>query len=120
MHFLQLNIRVTALLAILSAAAPAGATGYWNVPSTFCQCMNVGWGAGYHAPLVLGPISWHNWCAHNEVRLPYSPAPPCGCYGSSGCGCQFNSPSCLDSAVVPQPVAAPVPVSALFAPPIER
>jgi hypothetical protein len=65
-----------ALLAGLSIAAPAGASGYWNVPSSLCQCVGCGWGAGYHAPFVLGPITCANWCSHNEVRVQYPPAPP--------------------------------------------
>jgi len=113
----QLTICVAVLLATLSAAAPAGAAGYWNLPSTFCQCMGIGWGAGYHAPLVLGPITCDDWCDHKEVRLPHAPALLCGCYGY---GCNDCRPSRLESAVLAAPATAPVPVSAIFAPPIER
>ncbi|MEX2308514.1 MAG: hypothetical protein WD738_13015 [Pirellulales bacterium] len=111
-------------VALVSAASvwlqgkPARAAGYWNVPSTFCQCVGCGWGAGYHAPLVLGPISCQGWCDPKEVRLPYSPAPSYGCYANGGC-C-FGQPTHLESAVLPPSAAAPAPVSAIFAPPIER
>jgi hypothetical protein len=105
---------------MFSAATPAGATGYWNLPSTFCQCMGIGWGAGYHAPFVLGPVRCDGWCDHKEVRLPHPPATPCGYYGNWGCNCHVGQPSRVESAVLPPPVPAPVPVSALFAPPIEQ
>ena len=123
---------LAALLMVHWVAAPAGATGYWNVPSTFCQCVGCGWGAGYHAPLVLGPITCGGWCDPNEVRLPYSPAAAYGCYSSGDGGCNCGQPSRLEAAVVRPPVHAPgpvpelspvsesVPVSAIFAPPIER
>jgi hypothetical protein len=116
----RLTVCVAATLAVFSAAAPASATGYWNLPSTFCQCMGVGWGAGYHAPFVLGPITCDGWCDHKEVRVPYSPAPAYAWYGHGDCGCYYSQPSRLESAVVPPPVSAPAPVSAIFEAPIER
>jgi hypothetical protein len=122
MRLSQLTICTAMLLAILSIVTPAGAAGYWNLPGTFCQCMGVGWGAGYHAPLVLGPIDYHHWCDHNEVRLPYSPASMGGCYGYGGCGCLDCQPSRLEPNVLPaaRSTPMPVPVKAVFAPPIER
>jgi hypothetical protein len=75
---------LAALLAWAAGATSAGAAGYWNVPSSFCQCMGYGLGAGYHAPLVLGPVSYDGWLATNLHRLPYAPAPP-------GAGCMYGS-----------------------------
>jgi len=117
---LKLTTFAAVLLVISPATMPAGATGYWNLPGSFCQCMGVGWGAGYHAPLILGPITCDRWCDHNEVRLRHSLASTCGCYGYGGCGCHDCRPSRLEADVLPRPVSAPVPVSAVFAPPIER
>jgi hypothetical protein len=93
---------------------PANATGYWNLPSSIYQSMGYGCGAGYHAPLLLGPRSCAGWFATNERRLPYAPAPPhAGCnYGDS---CQFAAPTMLEPArFVPaqQPMEpAPQPAS---------
>jgi hypothetical protein len=36
-----------------------------------------GFGGGYHAPLMLGPVKFDGWHLANNVRLPYSPAPCC-------------------------------------------
>jgi hypothetical protein len=117
MRNFRLSIILAALVALSWCAAPARAAGYWNTPSTFCQCMGCGWGAGYHAPLVLGPIKWRGWCAPNEIRLPYPPAPAYGCCGNGGCG--SYGPSRLDADLVRPPVSAPAPVSTVFASPIE-
>ena len=116
---LKLTTLAAVLLVISAATMPAGATGYWNLPGSFCQCIGVGWGAGYHAPLVLGPIDYHHWCDHNEVRLPYSPASHCG-YGYGGCGCLDCQPSRLEPNVLPPPRSTPAPVKSVFAPPFER
>jgi hypothetical protein len=72
--------------SIAVSAAPAFAIGYYNLPGNVAQWMGCGYGAGYHAFLVLGPTTHHGWCAHHEVRLAYPPAPSCGrgaCYGAT-------------------------------------
>jgi hypothetical protein len=116
---LHRTLGIFAVLALWPAAA-VHATGYWNMPGTFCQCMGVGWGAGYHAPLLLGPATCAGWCDHKEVRLPHSPAPLCGCYRSCGCDGNAGQPSRLEAVVSPPSTPAPVPVTAIFAPPVER
>jgi hypothetical protein len=96
-----------ALVLIALAPRPAMAIGYWNVPGNVCQCWGYGNGAGYHAPLVLGPLSCKGCLAHNERRLPYAPAPPCywmGCGSQSGCA--IGEPSMLESEVMPEPTPA--------------
>jgi hypothetical protein len=108
------------IIATLSVVAPshqAGAVGYWNLPGNVCQLSGYGWGAGYHAKFVLGPIHCHGCCAHNEVRLPYAPQPPYSCYCQSGCGYGFGQPSVLSPSVAPAAapateyeVSVPVPV----------
>jgi hypothetical protein len=119
----HLAISTIVLLGTMAAATSVRATGYWNVPSNFCQCMNVGWGAGYHAPLVLGPIRCDGWLRHSEVRVSYPPSAGCSCYANGHCGCNCTDASRLESVVtpphVPAPVIAPEPVSAIFAAPIE-
>jgi hypothetical protein len=105
--------RSTGLLAIvlgivgaLAAADSARAVGYWNLPGSGCQCWGVGFGAGYHAKFVLGPITWDECFAHNEVRLPYAPQPPYGCC-NYGYGYAYGEPSLLT------PTAGPVEVPTL-------
>jgi hypothetical protein len=99
---------VTSAICLLQVGSqPVEAAGYWNVPSNFCQCAGCGFGGGYHAPLVLGPMSCHGWCAKNHYRLPHAPAP---CYGCGHCGGGFEQPTIMDPP--PQPAVAPIaPVS---------
>ena len=102
----------TIVAALLIVASPdvAIATGYWNLPSNFCQCIGCGFGAGHHAPLVLGPANWDGICAHNEVRLPYAPSVPYSGCGCGDCGHDFAEPTLMDP--TPAPVAPmPVPVT---------
>ena len=63
-----------------------------NTPSTVWQCLGIGGGAGYHAPLVFGRAS--SWRAEQKglVWLPASPASR-----SHGCD-NWSAPSCYDSA----------------------
>jgi hypothetical protein len=83
---------VAAILAIEAiGAAQARAAGYYNMPGNFCQWWGHGFGAGYHAPLILGPPTCRGWCAGNETRLLYAPAPCCSC-----CQCgMFDGPSAV-------------------------
>jgi hypothetical protein len=93
-------------------ASPAVAAGYWNVPSSFPQWAGFGCGGGYHAPLVLGPMSCRGWLAHNHFRLPYPPAP---CYGYGHCGGGFEQPSIMEPA--PEPAASsPAPAARMSRP----
>jgi hypothetical protein len=102
-----LFIAIAGALWLLEAGAPAAeAAGYWNVPGNMWQWAGSGCGGGYHAPLVLGPMSWHGWCAKNHYRLPHAPGP---CFGCGHCG-GFEQPTMIEPA--PQPVVAPIaPVS---------
>jgi hypothetical protein len=95
-------------LLLIGGATPACATGYWNMPSTFCQCVGCGFGAGHHAPFILGPVTYDGWFATNERRLPYPPSPPyCGhCAGN--CGGRFAEPTMMEPAPAPAPVAPEV------------
>jgi hypothetical protein len=108
---------VVATLSAVASTEQAVAVGYWNVPGNVCQWNGYGFGAGYHAKFVLGPITVHDCCAHNEVRLPYAPQPPYSCYCQNGCGYGFDQPSVLAPSAAPtavfpaeDEVGAPVPV----------
>jgi hypothetical protein len=95
---------VIGAIGLLSAVAePTGAAGYWNVPSSFPQWAGFGCGGGYHAPLVLGPMSCRGWFVHNHYRLPHAPAPCCGC---GHCGGGFEQPTIMEPAA--QPATAPI------------
>jgi hypothetical protein len=103
-------------MMIALASPPALAIGYWNVPGNVCQCWGYGLGAGYHAPLVLGPVSIKGCLAHNEVRLPYSPAPPYCWTGCSGGGCAIGEASALESELTPGAPSGPMPIEPTPAP----
>jgi hypothetical protein len=75
------------------------AAGYWNVPGTIAQRQGHGFGGGYHAPLILGPVTFDGWLLPNHVRLPYAPAPSC-CY-AHGCDCgqMIETPTAMEGVV---------------------
>ncbi len=116
------------LWAALGSADSVGATGYWNVPGNFYQWCGCGYGGGYHAPLVLGPITYECLSAPNDVRLPCAPnpyacAPDCG-YGG-GCGCVGSEPTRMSPGVQPAPAQQQVMPettrrSTLFIAPVQR
>jgi hypothetical protein len=99
------------LLATFAIVSRASAVGYWNIPGNVCQCSGYGWGAGYHAKLVLGPITHHDFLAHNEVRLPFAPQPPYVYYDHCGCDHDYGQQSLIAPGAVP--VEAPVEPSAI-------
>jgi len=116
-------IVVVASIVAVVAVREAKAIGYWNEPGNFCQCLGYGDGAGYHAPLILGPPDHCGWFTLHEVRLACPPGPPnycCNCYGCGGsCGCGESDQSLLEPAApVAQP--QPTPASALRWAPVAR
>ena len=121
-------VQALSIFVTLTAASMAGATGYWNVPSNSCQWLGYGYGGGYHAKFILGPITYECLYPPNEVRLPYAPNPyacqPCydGCGSGYGAGTGPTMMEPVESAApLFQPVAAPsarLPV--LFVPPVQR
>jgi hypothetical protein len=90
-----------AILLTAAISNSAVATGYWNLPSTFCQCIGCGFGAGYHAPLLLGPISHEGWLAVNERRLPCPPAAANAGYGFGHHGHDFAQPTMMEPKLQP-------------------
>jgi hypothetical protein len=112
-------------LAIVAAACSVGfamsraeAVGYWNMPGNFCQCWGYGWGAGYHAPLVLGPPTCSGWLNPHEVRLACPPGPPCYC--GSSCGCGDGDQSLWQPSALPGQYAQPTSAEASLASPVLR
>jgi hypothetical protein len=93
--------------------APAVAIGYYNLPGNICQWCGYGMGAGYHAPMVLGPPSVTGALSHNTQRLWRAPAPPCSSfsYDPSG-GDAMTEPTMLDPTRTPSPELLPVPPAA--------
>jgi hypothetical protein len=84
----KLMVFLAVVFAVVFGAADpelVRAAGYWNVPGTVAQCIGHGYGGGYHAPLILGPIRCDCWGLGTLVRLPCAPSPYYG-YGSCGAG----------------------------------
>ena len=103
-------VTCVALAAWTVAATPAFAAGYYNLPGSFCQCFGYGNGAGYHACLVLGPLSCRGFCTTHEVRLDCPPQPPYGYYGNARCG------SSMGGTLLEEPVPTPTPAASGTAP----
>jgi hypothetical protein len=84
---------VSIVIAGAASCPSAGAVGYWNMPGTYFQYSGYGFGPGYHAPLVLGPVRCDGWLGMGVRRLPYSPtACQAACPGCDTCGATVGSP----------------------------
>jgi hypothetical protein len=68
------------ILAIAAAvlAAPASGAGYYNMPTSLPQCLGMGFGPGYHAPMVLGPMMKAGIASQPVKRVPAALAAPYG------------------------------------------
>src|SRR4051794_23276713 len=84
------------------------AAGVWNMPGTHAQRAGHGYGGGYHAPLILGPVRFDGWALGTPVRLPYAPSPYYGCGNCGDCGRMVEAPSSMES-LVPTTTTAPAP-----------
>lgn len=107
-----LMVRFAEALVLAAAIAPTTlAVGYWNMPGTLAQWKGHGYGGGYHAPLILGPVRFDAWHGPNQVRWPYAPVSSCGCNNSCECGRLMEAPSAMGgvvpTSVLPTPVAEP-------------
>ncbi len=88
-----------------SGSKLAQGAGYWNVPSNFGQRTGHGFGGGYHAPWILGPIQ-HDGCYWGKpTRLPYAPTPYYGCTSCDGGGRFVESPTAMEGAVPTTPAS---------------
>ena len=59
----------------LAAAVPCQAGGYYNTPSSLCQCFGCGFCPGYHANWLLGPVCKNKPGQKRLIRLPARPCP---------------------------------------------
>jgi hypothetical protein len=91
------------------------AAGYWNVPGTFAQRAGHGYGGGYHAPLILGPVRCDGWGLGTPTRLPCAPSPYYGCASYGDCGRTAEATSSMEG-VVPTTALAPTPMPSAAAP----
>jgi hypothetical protein len=85
------------------------AAGFWNMPGTHAQRAGHGYGGGYHAPLILGPVRCDGWHLGAPVRVPYAPSPYYGCGNCGDGGQMVEAPSSMESVVS---TAAPTPMPA--------
>lgn len=113
----KLGVAILAVGLLLASAAPAGAVGYWNMPTSFSQWWGYGPGPGYHAPMVLGPMTARElFRPQMEIRLTCPPRPGC-CATSCGCAGQpLLEPSSLPNAA-PQPAPEPAALRPMNLPP---
>ena len=114
----NLMVCLAAVFAVLLAATcaeQARAAGYWNMPGTCAQRAGHGYGGGYHAPLMLGPVRCDGWGLGTPVRLPCAPSPYYGCGDCGDCGRTVEATSSMES-VVPTAVPAPTPMPSAAAP----
>ncbi|QDU87812.1 hypothetical protein Pla175_11790 [Pirellulimonas nuda] len=114
-----------AWLGILLCAASAYGSGFYNMPSQGQQCLGMGFGPGYHAPMLLvrpwkptsvgQGITW--------VRAPLRPQAPAyevaihpqaggAHWGPSNVGDGFGAPSVLAAPPQPAYAAPPAPRNA--------
>jgi hypothetical protein len=107
---------VVAVLLMVSWIGQARAAGYWNMPGTFAQRTGHGYGAGYHAPLLLGPVRCDGWGLGNQVRLPHAPLPYHGCGTGRDCGRNIEATTSMESDV---PTASTAPAPSPMNPPVQ-
>ncbi len=108
------GVLILAVLVVVVSAAPAGAVGYWNMPTSASQWWGYGCGPGYHAPMVLGPMTAQELVRPNMIRrLPCPPPAECCWSGYGCCGAEMmEEPTMLPEAAPqpqPQPAATPGP-----------
>lgn len=112
MHRRKLTTCLAVVFVILLAATfteQVRAAGYWNMPGTHAQRAGHGYGGGYHAPLILGPIQCDGWHLGMPVRLPCAPSPYYGCGSCGDCGQMVEATSSMES-VVPTTATTPTPM----------
>lgn len=59
---------VVTMTALLGVAASAHAAGRFNLPTDLPQCLGYGYGAGYHAPILLGSPWAARSLGHERVQ----------------------------------------------------
>lgn len=85
---MKTGLRVLVALSCMAIAGEATASGFYNMPTNLRQCLGYGYGPGFHAPMVLGPM-WKTRLASQRIkRMPHALSPP----AQSG----FAQPSALE------------------------
>lgn len=102
-------------LTVVMASSPVFAAGYYNMPTELPQCLGLGYGPGYHAPLLLSR-SYKAKTATQRVRRLPAPLPPqqSSCFGTvsswdspcetGSCGGHYGAGTIMEGAT---PVFAP-------------
>jgi hypothetical protein len=110
------QIAVVAAAVAVAGPLDARANGRFNMPTSVAQCLGVGFGPGYHAPMVLGP-AWKSWSGQQRLRrIPAPLAPPieAGFCGASSweayTGPEAPAGAPYAAGALP-PAGAPVPVA---------
>lgn len=90
-------LSVLTVASVALASVEASGAGYFNMPTNLRQCLGYGYGPGYHAPMLLGPMIKAGIEAQRLRRTPSAFAPPPrtwshgpsawhGASAGSGCG----------------------------------
>ncbi|MEO1497213.1 MAG: hypothetical protein AAFV43_08695 [Planctomycetota bacterium] len=69
----QSCVALASLTLILAIGDRAAAAGRFNLPTSLPQCLGVGFGPGYHAPMLLGPAMRAGTESQQVRRLPAAP-----------------------------------------------
>jgi hypothetical protein len=79
------RILILAFTVVASVVtSPALGAGYYNLPTSLPQCLGMGFGPGYHAPMLMGPMMKAPTSAQRVERLPAALTPPmCGGYDAA-------------------------------------
>lgn len=73
---MKTGLRVLVALSCVVITGEASASGFYNMPTNLRQCLGYGYGPGYHAPMVLGPM-WKTRLASQRIqRIPHALSPP--------------------------------------------
>lgn len=106
-----MRARLVTIAALVALASPAVGAGYYNMPTSWQQCLGVGFGPGYHAPLLLGPMMESGIAAQRVQRVP-APYPPPACGGFDAPSVWCDSPMAYgDMVAAPTQPYLPMPSS---------
>ena len=130
---MKLSLLCGAAVALASCLAPnASGAGYFNMPTNLRQCLGYGYGPGYHAPMLLGPMMKAGIEAKRLHRVPTAFAPPPrgwangpstwngGCSGAECGGWESYLatpyPTISSQQAMPEAMRQPSPAPLLYAP----
>ena len=72
----RLSTVLVATIVVAASALPVHAAGYYNMPTSMQQCLGLGYGPGYHAPLLLSRSYKARIATQRVQRLPAPLSPP--------------------------------------------